>query len=196
MTARILGSLLVATVGLGLQAPAYGQSLVEAARQAEDQRRANQGKTQVITTLSTRPGETPLEEPLLTKDDLLRYADARVAIAALWWEDQVLYRRMRAKAEPLPRRRDLVGVLKSESRVVGILEFHGFSPHSYVMTHMAIELARGRVERRQLHAAGTPPVADANTAFYSANRALVDATISRCAQAEASLGLPTAGYLW
>ncbi len=135
--------LLVALLVLSGLAPVPGeQSLADAARKAEEQRKAND-KAPITVTQFDAP---PLSEVLLNRNVVDTYVNARSAMAKLWHRDPPLYQRIRAGGAAVERLRDFGQILGSEPLVVDLLKFYNLTPDAAIDIEVTLRRALARTE--------------------------------------------------
>jgi len=140
-------SLLVLTpVILALASGGAPQSLAEAAKRAEDQRKSNQGQAIKIDKLSARSGEVAVSEVPLDKNVLDRYVKVREGLSQLMHRDSELYLRVHTQAMVVPTFRDFGDVLAAEPAVVEVLQYWGFTPKYLVAVELTLRRATRRTE--------------------------------------------------
>jgi hypothetical protein len=132
----------VLTLALSSSALLGAQGLADAARKADEQRKAND-KPPVVYKQVDRPG---LSEVPLTMASFDNYVNARVAMARLWQRNRPLYDRVRTGGAAVERLRDFAGVLESEPEVVELLKFYNLSPDGLVLTEYTLRRALARTE--------------------------------------------------
>jgi hypothetical protein len=127
---------------LGFAAHASGQSLADAARKAEEQRKETNGP---LTTMKQSPAPA-LREVLLNRTVVQTYVNARTAMARLWHRDRALYDRIRGGGVVVQRLRDFSSVLASEPAVVELLKFYNLTPESIVDVEITLRRALARTQ--------------------------------------------------
>ena len=156
-TAKVL--VLLAAIGL----PASAQSLADAARLAEEQRKA---ETRPSVQIRTAPNfifrEIRLDDGIVSK-----FVNAREALTRLFARDRVLYDTIREGAKSIERFRDFAKVLAIEPKVVDGLSFFGFDPDSFVLTEVTLRRSLRRSE--DAVPAGTD-IERENSAYADKNR--------------------------
>ena len=180
------GLLVTVALALGAWAPrADAQSLAEAARQAQEQSRANAGKS-VTITMSPRsaPEGRP---PLLTEDLLVSYGDARIALAALRRNAKDIQKRLLEGTRHLQHFEDFEGVLAAEPEVVTLLSRHALTPQRYVDVEMILRRVYLMAQFRDLRPERVTARERDNLAFVSTHAGLVSWVWQRCADNEKGL---------
>lgn len=162
---------------------AGAQGLGATAQQAEEARKAGQGKAIVIKEL---PAASPDAGPVrLNEQVLLRYAEARVALAALRQADGAINRRLDGAMRTVQNYEDLVPRYAREQPVVDLLAGYGLTPQSYIAIEIAVR--RGRTHGLTLDRyVGRDRD---NIVFVRENREFVDGLWNRCMRAEGGLRL-------
>ena len=115
-------------------APMPAQSLADAAKAAEEQRKAQTKPSIVITTA---PGGT-FHEALLTEQLVGSFSNARRSLSRLYAFNPTIYETVRAGSLSVRRYRDFAKVLASEPKIVETLQFFGFDPDSFVIAEISI----------------------------------------------------------
>jgi hypothetical protein len=123
---------------LGVAVSAHSQTLVDAAKLAEEQRKSQTGPSLQITT------ESDFREVRLTDALVRRFAVARSTLSGLYARDQVVYEAVRAGARSVKRFRDFAGVLEQQPKVVESLKIFDFDPAGFVLTEATIRRSIGR----------------------------------------------------
>ncbi|MBZ5558424.1 MAG: hypothetical protein LAO77_14230 [Acidobacteriia bacterium] len=137
MKASLARMCVVAAVLAIATAAAGAQTLAEAARRAEEQRKAVEGKQKFLITVK----DNTFHEVPLTGGLVDRYSKARSGLAALWKKDRPLYERVRDGARVVEDFRDIKNVLQSEPIVVDLLKFYEFTPEAFVETELTLRIA-------------------------------------------------------
>ena len=140
------------------------QSLADAAKAADEQRKA-QTKPSIVVT--TSPGET-FHELVLTEALVARFSNARSSLSKLYAFNPTTYETIRAGSLSVRRFRDFVKVLASEPTIVETLKFFGFDPDSFVIAEISI---RNSLSYAQISGAGHNDVERQN-GFYAHNHQL------------------------
>jgi len=168
-------------------AAAAGQSLADAARQAQEQSRANEGRTLAITRLPAPPPEG--RPPRLTDDLVIDYGNARVALAVFRRHAPDVQKRLLEATRGLRHMEDLEGVLAGEPEVVLLLEQHHLTPQRFVDVDMVLRRAVQAGDDRALRPERVTQRELENYRFLAENRWLVASVWQRCGAAEQNLQL-------
>ena len=134
------------------------QSLADAAKAAEEQRKAQTKPSIVITTA---PGGT-FHELLLTEALVARFSNARGSLSKLYAFNPTIYETVRAGSLSVRRYRDFAKVLASEPKIVETLKFFGFDPDSFVIAEISI---RNSLTYAQINGSGNNDVERQNGFF-------------------------------
>ena len=163
---------------------ASAQGLGATAQQAEEARKAGAGTGIVIKDL---PPPVPDSGPVRLNEQVVRrYAEARVALAALRHADRAINRRLDGAMRTVHNYEDLVPAYAREQPVVDLLSSYNLTPQAYIGIEIAIR--RGRTHGLTLDRyVGRDRD---NVAFVRENRELADELWNRCMRAESGL------YLW
>ena len=143
---RALGAALLFVIASSARVPA--QSLADAAKAAEEQRKAQTKPSIVITTES---GGT-FHELLLTEALVGRFSNARASLSKLYAFNPTIYETVRAGSLSVRRFRDFAKVLASEPKIVETLKFFGFDPDSFVIAEISI---RNSLSNAKISGAGS-----------------------------------------
>jgi hypothetical protein len=179
-----INALAVLTVTvLSSAAGAGAQGLGATAQQSEAAQKENRGKAIVIKELPPAAPDTGLVR--LNEQVLRRYAEARVALAALRRADRAINRRLDGAMRTVQDYEDLVPAYAREQPVVDLLAGYNLTPQSYIAIEIAVR--RGRTHGLTLDRyVGRDRD---NIVFVRENRELVDALWDRCMRAESGLRL-------
>lgn len=160
-----------------------GQGLGATAHQAEQARKTSPGKAIVIKELPPAPADTgPVR---LNEQVVTRYAEARVALAALRHADRGINSRLDGAMRTVQNYEDLVPAYAREQPVVDLLGSYKLTPQAYIAIEIAVR--RGRTHGLTLDRyVGRDRD---NMVFVRENQELVDALWNRCASAESGLRL-------
>jgi hypothetical protein len=123
---------------LAIGAPAHSQTLGDAAKLAEDQRKAQSGPSLVITS------ERDLHEVKLTEALVRSFASARSTLSGLYARDPAVYESIRAGAQKVKHFRDFAAVLEQQPKVVESLKIFEFDPAGFVLTEATIRRSLNR----------------------------------------------------
>jgi hypothetical protein len=118
--------------------PARAQSLADAAKSAEDQRKAQSGPSLVITS------ERDFHEVKLTEPLVSRFASARSTLSGLYARDPAVYEAVRTGAQKVRHFRDFVAVLEQQPKVVESLRIFEFDAAGFVLTEATIRRSLNR----------------------------------------------------
>ena len=135
---RTARSLSVLVFVLGVTVSVHGQTLADAAKLAEEQRRAQTGPSLLITS------ESDFREAKLTDGLVMRFAGARGTLSGLYARDHAVYEAVRSGAQKVKRFRDFAAVLEQQPKVVDSLRIFGFDPAGFVLTEVTIRRSIGR----------------------------------------------------
>ena len=114
---------------------AAGQSLADAARNAEEQRRSIKAASPPITNADL-PGEWPI-----TTAGLEQYASARFEVASIRRAHADVFQRLWNASIEAPTLLGLEPALRSEPPIVAALEASGLTAHEYLKREQAITVA-------------------------------------------------------
>jgi len=156
-------SAVIAGLALSMARSSTGQSLADAARAAEERRKTNESRPGPVITLSK------VTDPWLTKEQVTRYSNARLALARLLWRDDGLDQRLRAATATVRQGRELIPILADEPRVAAAFEFNGITTSDYVRVQMAIERARAQREGWKPKSSDPQDVVYTNMRFLAEN---------------------------
>lgn len=153
----------IATLGVVLLAPvAAAQGLGDAARQAEEQRRASSGLT--VTRLSSSALDGDLQEVPLTDALFDRYAEARASVGRALYGDVPLHDRVREAVHKVKRQRHAIEIYEAEPKLKAAIEFHGFTVAGFMQVVLTMQRANVRAHATSQPAA-LSPLHTANTVF-------------------------------
>lgn len=142
LVVRVTKLLITTLILVALSSTAGAQSLADAARRADEQRKAND-KTPITVTQVDAPS---LNEVPLSRTVVDTYVNARSAMAKLWHKDPPLYQRVRAGGAAVERLRDFGRILASEPLVVDLLKFYNLTPESAIDVEVTLRRALARTE--------------------------------------------------
>jgi hypothetical protein len=158
----VIGRSAAALCVLLLAPIASAQGLGDAARKAEEQRRASSGLT--VTKLSSSPLDGDLQEVVLTESLFDQYAETRASIGRALYGDLPLYERVREAVQKVKRQRHVIEIYEAEPKLKAAIEFHGFTVAGFMQ--VVLTMQRGSV---RAHASSQPaalaPLQTANTVF-------------------------------
>lgn len=138
-----IAALLSAMLLIGAQ-PAWGsQGLGDAAKRAEEQRRANAGKGTKIEMIEVG---RPLPTVKLDRQVVQHYVDLRVSMAKLWQRDPLMYQRVRAGLQNARTMKEYSSALSDEAPVAELLKFYGYTPETFVATELSLREAERLAE--------------------------------------------------
>jgi hypothetical protein len=170
---------------LSAQATSAGPSLSDAARRAEEQRRANGEPTVVLTPPAPAEDEG---HPRLTEDLVVRYARARLALADLRRRDLRVQQRLIDLTREIHHYEAFIDVLDAVPDTVTLLDSFRLTPRLYVSTDVTLRQMQDR--RRTPKVYREPNERDLeNLAFVSAHQSLVDGVMRQCDAHERGLRL-------
>lgn len=160
---RAVIALAVVTMVGAMGIPVIAQTLADAARLAEEQRKAETRPSVHIGT----DGGFPLREILLDDIIVLRFVNARDAVNKLLAHDRVLYDTIHDGGKSIERFRDFAKVLAIEPKVVETLRFFGLDPEIFVLIEATMRRAVGRGDGTVSPSTG---VEHANTVYMETHK--------------------------
>lgn len=175
-------TVLTAAVLAVAAAPAIAQPLADAARRAEEQRKASSVEPLVLEQ-PTRPDGPVRLTPALVRE----YLAARIALADVRRADRALDVRLNKamRARVMTYYANYLPLLKAEAAISDTLAGFGFTPASYLFIEQA--LMRGLTVARSQGRAVVAPAHAENVKFVAENLEFVTTTLNRGLQAEQKL---------
>ncbi len=153
-------TLAVAAAGaLAMSAAAGAQGLGEAARKAQEQRKAVGPSTKMTVD------DEAFHEIPLTVDLVKQYAETRIFVADFLWNHGAARDRMSEAIKELRRARDVVRVYESMPEVKARIEFQGLTAESFLRLGRTIERARSRADGHSVAKGRDLELQEANTRF-------------------------------
>ncbi len=168
--------------------PIAGQGLGEAARKAQEQRKAA-GTSTKITGISDAAA---FQEIPLTVELVNQYATTRLSVADWLWTHPDAADRMGAEIKKLTRARDLARVYESVPEVKSRIEFQGFTTESFLRLARTVERARARADKTDVAKGGNLELQEANTRFMAQNYVALRPVFEKLSWS--NTWLPTARY--
>ncbi len=180
---RALLTLIAAAVSSSLAA----QTLGDAAKRAEEQRKKSATPPLVITKLpETPPDSGPIR---LTEDVLLRYGEARKALADLRRADRALHKRLRDGFFKARHYDELEPLFGGEPDVAALFGTYKLTPAAYLQVEAAIWRGRDYTRYRDLSMEGLSKRDAENVEFVRSHAYFVDDIWRRCQMHEQGLNL-------
>lgn len=136
--------LAVALMAAVSAAPARAQGLGATAKKAEEERKANAGRT-IRLELAETPGE-PVAIIRLDKPTIEHYVKARIAMANMWNRDERLFGRLRATTSSARTYREFAAALAAEPQIADLLKLYNYTPESFISAEMSIRQAERLTE--------------------------------------------------
>jgi hypothetical protein len=167
--------------------PVHGQALANAAREAENQRKANDSGGMTVTKLAVGPLDGDLQEVELTRALFDQYAQARETVGRAFGRDIPLYERVSEAIRDVKRTRAAAGIYASEPKLKQAIEFNGFTVAEFVDVVLTVQRAGARAHAQRIGVV-LSPIQTANTAFMRENAEMIRAL-------EHKLGLANAWIL-
>jgi hypothetical protein len=167
------------------------QGLGEAARKAEEQRKAAGPSTKLIGI----PEAAVFQEVPLSEDLVNQFALARAAVAQWLWDHPDRRQYLLEWASKLKRGRDLVQVYESEPQVMERITFHGFTLEGFLRVLRTIDRTRARVSKEDQYdyfKDKPTELIEANTRFMAGNYLLFKPLFSSWASSATSV--PSASF--
>ena len=175
VVAVVLAAALMAAAGLA------GQTLSDAARRAEEQRRQNAG--QKVTVLEAPEQIEDEHDPTLTKDLVYRYGRARLTLTDLRKRDKGVQARLIAPTRGIHYSSEFIDILAAEPAVVTLLETLRLTPRLYMAVDIILRQALDR--RRSPRAYREPTARDReHLAFVAEHPGLVEGLMDQCTNHE------------
>jgi hypothetical protein len=172
----------VAWTATGLDA----QSLSDAAKRAEEQRRQHAGQeVQVLAAPLPAEDET---DPTLTRDLVVRYGRARLTLADLRTRDKAVQARLVDATKGIYYEMEFADILAAEPAVVTLLASLRLTPVLYVSVDKILRQMMDRRRSPRMYRDPTPRDLE-HFRFVSANASFVEGLMRQCDTHEKGLRL-------
>jgi len=187
-------TLALAAVGFG--AAVHAQSLADAARAAEEQQKANAGKSVVIP----QPLDFDGDEPLLTFRIVRNYGLARGRIAEAMRYDGKLQTYVRTALTQVRSWDEIMGIILGDPQLKGIVQAGGFTAGSYVQVEATLLRIQGRQFSGNPRSTATWPTetehSKANIEFGRRYGEFINSTLNDAGQRELKLSVPSFAHYY
>ena len=162
------------------------QSLSDAAKRAEEQRRQHAGQeVQVLAAPLPVENET---DPTLTRDLVLRYGRARLTLADLRKRDKAVQARLVDATKGIHYEMEFADILAAEPAVVTLLASLRLTPVLYVSVDKILRQMMDRRRSPKMYRDPTPRDLE-HLRFVSANASFVQGLMRQCETHENGLRL-------
>ena len=177
-------------------AAVHAQSLADAARAAEEQQKANAGKSVVIP----QPLDFDGDEPLLTFRIVRNYSLARGRIAEAMRYDGKLQTYVRTALTQVRSWDEIMGVILGDPHLKGIVQAGGFTAGSYVQVEATLLRIQGRQFSANPRSTATWPTetehSRANIEFGHRYGEFINSVLNDAGQRELKLSVPSFAHYY
>jgi hypothetical protein len=163
----------------------HAQGLADAARKAEEQRKAAEGQPRI--KMVEAPQHT-LPTVALGKPDVEHYTRLRMAMAQLWHRDLRLYERMRGGVATARSLDELLKVLDSEPEVQKLFQVYNYTSEGFLSMMNSISRAE-TLRQSGVRADSIPSIDFMNYNFVATNSVWLSLMRGRIYKAEGGLSI-------
>jgi hypothetical protein len=165
--------------------PAHAQGLADAARKADEQRKAAEGQPRI--TIVAVPGRT-LPTVALSRPEVEHYTRLRVAMAQIWHRDLRLYERMRGGAQTARSLDELLTTLDSEPEIQKLLKVYNYTSEGFFSMMNSLSDAE-TLRENGVRADSIPSIEFMNYNFINRERVWLSLMRGRIYKAEGGLSI-------
>jgi len=176
---------LITALLLAISSPVLAQGLADAARKAEEQRKATASSPHI--EIVAVPGRTLPTLPL-SKPEVEHYAKLRMAMAQMWRRDMALFERLRGHVLTARSLDESLRALDSEPEIVKLFAVYNYSSETFLAMTKSLAKAE-RIAEGGINLLTLPPEENANYTFVARNRTWLSLTRGRIYKAELGLSI-------